>query len=1212
MEKYHVLHPIGEGSFGKVFKGRRKHSGQIVAMKFITKRNKSEKDLANLRQEIEILRGLRHENIILMLDSFETSHDFCVVTEFAQGELFEILEDDRSLPEAEVRKIAKQLVQSLNYLHSNRIIHRDMKPQNILISANGLVKLCDFGFARAMSSNTIVLTSIKGTPLYMAPELVQELPYNHTADLWSLGVILYELFVGQPPFYTTSIYSLINLIVKEPVKYTENMSPDFKSFLQGLLNKAPAERLAWPNLLNHPFVKETEEDINQRKRIANILNKWNPVEQPKPVVRQEVKKARVSPPKEAPDYWARYEQQATDEAGATVLRHDAGFLEKVVSFLAAAGNSADLKTSREKRGQVQNVLRILSQVISKSKSEEPNKDILKAPSLSNSLLTLVKKAVKLDQSGTVAMVELQTEIVRAVGLLARSSFSKSLGIEAAFSKGFLQVVPSLLYYPQGPSPGAYLNPPATTDPMHNLLQVNTVKSTGILFNQAGLIPLRCLHVYREAVEGQVLREISLLVKQGLSQGIGSLHRSVVQALAVTVHPSNGEIFNFPWKRDRSEQVSEFNDAWPTLEQARQHVWAALNEFDWLSCLVSVFNSCDEEGNLTKISVLRVMLQMTRVNRDAIEVFLPHQGAMPLLLGLVKSDDVILCSMSLQILTHLLKQLAASRRRTSETWDFNIDVPYVVGLFEQHASSADAQLVAMAAACLLAEVVQGGPPKLIELIMQLFINPTYVAKLVSFITGGSAKKTQNRQEELKRIEGSGYGCLFIGFADGPMLLLQRLLGRFIGISNSESQGRSTSSLSEFMRNLAEAGVAEVVSSTLTSLSPRSELSPKGLISLLTFIHDALFCDFRPLFTRVFNESTIRSLTSLLQDKQLQSIKEWPVASGGGTSAVGLIVAQVLRIFNLPYTIQSYSRDLEGLSRDFAGVGVISTTLSVLSNLSREHLSIAVSLLARLILSTDSEKVFAQHFVAAGGLAMINEHKLLAEDNSPMLLIDMLSLISQLARLHRENYEKIHAANLYADLRRLIEHRDSGVRSKVCNLIGNICRHSAYFYDLLLKHDLIAAAIRCCQDPDRSTRKFACFAVGNAGFHNERLYEHLRPCVPLLVDLLRDSEEKTRANAAGALGNFVRNSDTLCQDLIRYGALTQLLEVVAGDKGPSQSPRQVALFSIGNLCVFPACREEFERKGIRMVIEPLLVSTRQHHRDSQVAKYANRILQKLGSA
>lgn len=123
----------------------------------------------------------------------------------------------------------------------------------------------------------------------------------------------------------------------------------------------------------------------------------------------------------------------------------------------------------------------------------------------------------------------------------------------------------------------------------------------------------------------------------------------------------------------------------------------------------------------------------------------------------------------------------------------------------------------------------------------------------------------------------------------------------------------------------------------------------------------------------------------------------------------------------------------------------------------------------------------------------------------------------------------------DLKTLIVHQDAGIRAKVCNLIGNLCRHTGFFYEKLLRHGIIAAAIQCCQDSDRNTRKFACFAVGNAGFHNDVLYDHLRPCVALLVELLKDNEEKTRANAAGALGNFVRNSNTLCGDLIRHGAL-----------------------------------------------------------------------------
>ena len=106
-----------------------------------------------------------------------------------------------------------------------------MKPQNVLLGGRGQVKLCDFGFARAMGAGTAVLTSIKGTPLYMAPELVQERPYDHRADLWSLGAVLFELYTGKPPFYTSSIYALVRKIVGEPVPaLPPRASPELRSF----------------------------------------------------------------------------------------------------------------------------------------------------------------------------------------------------------------------------------------------------------------------------------------------------------------------------------------------------------------------------------------------------------------------------------------------------------------------------------------------------------------------------------------------------------------------------------------------------------------------------------------------------------------------------------------------------------------------------------------------------------------------------------------------------------------------------------------------------------------------------------------------------------------------------------------------------------------------------------------------------------------------
>lgn len=314
--------------------------------------------------------------------------------------------------------------------------------------------------------------------------------------------------------------------------------------------------------------------------------------------------------------------------------------------------------------------------------------------------------------------------------------------------------------------------------------------------------------------------------------------------------------------------------------------------------------------------------------------------------------------------------------------------------------------------------------------------------------------------------------------------------------------------------------------------------------------------------------------MMRDNQLLSIQEWPVKCSGGLETAQSLIITILKIFNIPFNQPVYDKEVDEISAGLAKADIIYLTLNALKYLNQDAIPIGITLISKLVFSADSSKTFAQQFVQGNGLGVINKYTLLASENNPVLIVDTLSLISQLARISKDFYDNIHNSNIYQDLKSLIVHPDASIRAKVCNLIGNLCRHTGFFYEKLLKYGLISAAIDCCKDPDRNTRKFACFAVGNAGFHNDVLYEHLKPCVPLLVELLRDQEEKTRANAAGALGNFVRNSNALCRDLIKHGALKQLLDVVAHDKGPSQSPRRIALFSIGNLCVYRECRKEFE--------------------------------------
>ncbi|CAH2237610.1 serine/threonine-protein kinase fused [Pararge aegeria] len=254
MDNYIVLSFIGEGSFGRVFKAKHKDTDAIVALKVIRKKGRSSKDLKNLRQECDIQRELNHPNVIRMIDSFDTESELVVVTEYAEKELHSILAKEGCLNEENVKKITWDLVSALYYLHSHRVLHRDLKPQNVLLDNIGRAKLCDFGLARIMTNATHILTSIKGTPLYMAPELIDEKPYDHQADLWSLGCIVYELMAGQPPFCTMSIWQLVRMIRHKPVQWPSFISPDARSFLQGLLHKDPDKRMTWPDILEHPFV----------------------------------------------------------------------------------------------------------------------------------------------------------------------------------------------------------------------------------------------------------------------------------------------------------------------------------------------------------------------------------------------------------------------------------------------------------------------------------------------------------------------------------------------------------------------------------------------------------------------------------------------------------------------------------------------------------------------------------------------------------------------------------------------------------------------------------------------------------------------------------------------------------------------------------------------------------------------------------------------
>ncbi|XP_046382064.2 serine/threonine-protein kinase 36-like isoform X1 [Haliotis rufescens] len=255
-ERYETLEQIGSGAYGDVYKGRKRGgSGEICALKYISS-YRSKKEMNDVRNEILIMQKVNHPHIIKLLDSYEIPGYLVVATECASKELYKTLVAAGCFPEKRVHEIACQLSSAVFYLHANRILHRDLKPENVLLMEDGTVKLCDFGFARAMGE-TYYATTIKRTPVYMAPEIATEsfVSYTEKVDIWALGCIIFELLVGDPPFFSNNMVTLGMKILNSSVPWTNNMPPDLKDLLQMMLIKNPRERCSWPTILSHPWFK---------------------------------------------------------------------------------------------------------------------------------------------------------------------------------------------------------------------------------------------------------------------------------------------------------------------------------------------------------------------------------------------------------------------------------------------------------------------------------------------------------------------------------------------------------------------------------------------------------------------------------------------------------------------------------------------------------------------------------------------------------------------------------------------------------------------------------------------------------------------------------------------------------------------------------------------------------------------------------------------
>ncbi|XP_009076465.1 PREDICTED: LOW QUALITY PROTEIN: serine/threonine-protein kinase ULK3 [Acanthisitta chloris] len=253
---------LGSGTYATVYKAyRKKDTREVVAIKCVNKKSLNRASVENLLTEIEILKGIRHPHIVELKDfQWDNDHIYLIMEFCAGGDLSRFIRMRRILPEKVARIFLQQLelACALKFLHDRNISHLDLKPQNILLSTpdHPLLKLADFGFAQYMSpwDEKHVL---RGSPLYMAPEMVCRQQYDARVDLWSVGVILYEALFGKPPFASRSFAELEEKIRSDravELPSRPQLSPECRDLLGQLLERDPLKRISFEHFFAHPFV----------------------------------------------------------------------------------------------------------------------------------------------------------------------------------------------------------------------------------------------------------------------------------------------------------------------------------------------------------------------------------------------------------------------------------------------------------------------------------------------------------------------------------------------------------------------------------------------------------------------------------------------------------------------------------------------------------------------------------------------------------------------------------------------------------------------------------------------------------------------------------------------------------------------------------------------------------------------------------------------
>ncbi|XP_035746770.1 serine/threonine-protein kinase Nek1 isoform X3 [Egretta garzetta] len=276
MDKYIKVRKIGEGSFGKAILVKAKENGQQYVIKEINISKMSNKEREESRREVAVLANMKHPNIVLYRESFEENGCLYIVMDYCEGgDLFKKINAQKGIlfSEDQILDWFVQICLALKHIHDRKILHRDIKSQNIFLTKDGTIQLGDFGIARVLNSTAELARTCIGTPYYLSPEICQNKPYNNKSDIWALGCVLYEMCTLKHAFEAGNMKNLVLKIISGPFPpVSMHYSYDLRNLLSQLFKRNPRNRPSVNSILEKNFIAKRVEKFLTPQLIAEEFN----------------------------------------------------------------------------------------------------------------------------------------------------------------------------------------------------------------------------------------------------------------------------------------------------------------------------------------------------------------------------------------------------------------------------------------------------------------------------------------------------------------------------------------------------------------------------------------------------------------------------------------------------------------------------------------------------------------------------------------------------------------------------------------------------------------------------------------------------------------------------------------------------------------------------------------------------------------------------